>query len=64
MSLCALIYTKIRRIILVDDMIQIMIVGNQLYYSLSLLKRQSILMLTELPGMFSSWNTDQAILVT
>ena len=29
----------------------IMIVGNQLYSSLSLLKRQSLLMLTELPGM-------------
>ena len=32
-------------------MIQIMIVGNQLYSSLSLLVRQSMLMLTELPGM-------------
>ena len=29
MSLCALIYSKIRRITSVDDMIQIMIVGNQ-----------------------------------
>ena len=53
MNLCALIYRKIRRIIFVDDMIQIMIVGNKLYSSLSLLKRQSMLMLTELPGMFS-----------
>ena len=45
MRLCALIYSKIRRI-------QIMIVGYQLYSSLSLLKRQlSMLMLTELPGM-------------
>ena len=51
MSLCALIYSKIRRITSVDDMIQIMIVGNQLYSGLSLLKRQSLLMLTELPGM-------------
>ena len=51
MSLCALIYSKIRRITAVDDMIQIMIVGDQLYSSLSLLKRQSMLMLTELPGM-------------
>ena len=32
-------------------MTQIMIVGNQLYSGLSLLKRQSLLMLTELPGM-------------
>ena len=32
-------------------MIQIVIVGNQLYSSLSLLARQSMLMLTELPGM-------------
>ena len=51
MSLCALIYSKIRRITSVDDMIQIVIVGNQLYSSLSLLARQSMLMLTELPGM-------------
>ena len=32
-------------------MIQIMTVGNQLYSSLSLLARQSTLMLTELPEM-------------
>ena len=49
MSLCALIYSKIRRI--TYDMIQIMTVGNQLYSSLSLLATQSILMLTELPEM-------------
>ena len=35
----------------VDDMIQIMTVGNQLYSSLSLLARQSMLMLTDLPEM-------------
>ena len=51
MSLCALSYSKIRRITSVDDMIQIVIVGNQLYSSLSLLARQSMFMLTELPGM-------------
>ena len=51
MSLCALIYSKIRRITSVDDVIQIMTVGNQLYSSLSLLARQSMLMLTELPEM-------------
>ena len=50
MSLCALIYSKIRRISSVD-MIQIVIVGNQLYSSASLLARQSMLMLTELPGI-------------
>ena len=37
MSLCSLINSKIRRITSVDDMIQIMTVGNQLYSSLSLL---------------------------
>ena len=51
MSLCSLINSKIRRITSVDDMIQIIIVGTQLYSSLSLLARQSMLMLTELPGM-------------
>ena len=35
----------------VDDMIQIMITGYQLYSSLSLLKRRYMLMLAELPGM-------------
>ena len=50
MSLCALIYSRIRRITSVD-MIQIVVVGNQIYSSLSLLARQSVLMLTELPGM-------------
>ena len=64
MNLWALIYSKIRRIIFVDDMIQIMIVGNKLYSSLALLKRQSMLMLTELPGMFSSLNTVQVTLIT
>ena len=41
-------------------MTQIMIVGIQLYSSLSLLARQSMLMLTEMPGM----NTITVILVT
>ena len=50
MSLCALIYSKITATS-VDDMTQIMVVGIQLYSSLSLLARQSMLMLTELPGM-------------
>ena len=60
MSLCVLIYSKITKITSVDDMTQIMIVGIQLYSSLSLLARQSMLMLTELPGM----NTMTVILVT
>ena len=51
MSPCALIYSKITKITSVDDMTKIMIVGIQLYPSLSLLARQSMLMLTELPGM-------------
>ena len=51
MSLCALIYSKITKITSVDDMTQIMIVGIQLYSSLSLLTRQSMLMLRSLPGM-------------
>ena len=51
MSLCVLIYSKVRKIASVDDMIQIMIVDNQLYSSLSLLVRQSVLMLTELPRL-------------
>ena len=37
MSLNALIYSKIRRITSVNDMIQIMTVGGQLYSSLPLL---------------------------
>ena len=53
MSLCALIYSRIRRIISVDDMIQIVTIGSQIYSSLSLLARQSMLMLTELPEMVS-----------
>ena len=52
MSLCALIYSKIRRITSVDDMIQIVTVGSQIYSSLSLLARQSML-LTELPELVS-----------
>ena len=53
MSLCALIYSKIRRVTSVDDMIQIVTVGSQIYSSLSLLARQSMLMLTELPEILS-----------
>ena len=63
--------SKIRRITSVNDMIQIMTVGNQLYSSLLFLARQSMLMLTELLEMcttclsdFSSLNTVNVILVT
>ena len=51
MSPCALIYSKITKMTSVDDMTQVMIVGIQLYSCLSLLARQSMSMLTELPGM-------------
>ena len=51
MRLCALIYGKIRRITSVDDMIQVMTFGGQLYSSLSLLTTQSMLLLTELTEM-------------
>ena len=73
-SLCALTYSKITKITSVDDMTHIMIVGIQLYSSLSLLARQSMLMLmlmlTEFSGMvtvfeqFSNLNTVTVILVT
>ena len=52
MRLCALIYGKIiTKITSVDDMTPVMIVGIQLYSSLSLLARQSMFMLTELLGI-------------
>ena len=51
MSLRALIYSKITKITSVHDMTQVMIVAIQLYSSRSVLARQSMLMLTELPGM-------------
>ena len=49
MSLCALIYSKITKITSVGNMTQKMIVGIQSYSSLSVLARQSMLTLTELP---------------
>ena len=45
MSLCTLIHSKITKVTSVDDMAQIMI------FCLSLLARQSMLVLTGLPGM-------------
>ena len=53
MSLFAIIYSKIRRITTVDEMIQIMTVGDQLYSSLLLLAIQSMSILTESPEMAS-----------
>ena len=50
-SLCALIYCKIKGINTVNDLIQIMHIGNELYNTLSQLAHQSYLMLTELPTM-------------
>ena len=72
MSLCALIYSKIRRITSVDDMIQIMTVGNQLYSSLLLLASEDNLCSCEQNCQkwlqclsdFSSLNTVKVILVT
>ena len=66
-SLCALIYSKITKITSVDDMTQIMIVGVQLYSSLSPLARQSMLMLTEFSGMvtvFEQFSTLNKVTVT
>ena len=53
MRLYTYIYSTIRRIASVDDMIQIMIVGYQSYSSRSQLARESMLMLmlTELPEL-------------
>ena len=67
MSLCALIFSKITKITSVDDMTQIMIIGIRLCSSLSLLARQSMLMLTEwlqCLSNFSTLNTVTVILVT
>ena len=51
MSLCALICSEVRTINSGNDMVQIMNFGNELYTSLSMLVRQSLLMFTELPAM-------------
>ena len=51
MSLRSLIYNNKQGISSVNDFIQIMNIGNQLYSSLSQLERHSYLMQTELPRM-------------
>ena len=53
MSLCALIYHNMKGIGNPDDLKQIMHIGNQPYSSLSLLSRQSFLLLTDLPSMLT-----------
>ena len=58
MSLCALIYHNIKGIGNPDDLKQIMLIGNQLYSSLSLLSRQSFLLLTDLPSMLTVLEED------
>ena len=49
MSLCALMYHNMKGIGNPDDLKQIMLIGSQLYSSLSQLSRQSFLLLTDLP---------------
>ena len=58
MSLCSLIYINKQGISSVNDLIQIMNIGNHLYSSLSQLARQSYLMQTELPTMLNALDTD------
>ena len=57
MSLCSLIYNYKMGINSSSDLVQIMNIGNQLYSSLSLLARQSYLMITELPTMLNVFET-------
>ena len=58
MSLCSLIYINTRVISSANDLIQIMIIGNQLYSSLSRLARQAYLMQSELPTALNVFDTD------
>ena len=58
MSLCSLIYNNKQGISSVNDLIQIMNIGNQLYSSLSQLARHSYLMQTELPTMLNVLDTN------
>ena len=53
MSLCALVYHNMKGIGNPDDLKQIMHIGNRLYSSLSILSRQSFLLLTDLPSMLT-----------
>ena len=53
MCLCALIYYNMKGISNPGDLKEIMLIGNQLYSSLSKLVRKSFLLLTELPTMLT-----------
>ena len=53
MSLCALVYYRIKGINSSNDLVQIMNMGNELYSILSQSTGQSYLMLTELPSMIT-----------
>ena len=58
MSLCALMYHNMKGIGNPDDLKQIMLIGSQLYSSLSQLSRQSFLLLTNLPSMLTVLEED------
>ena len=58
MSLCSLIYNNKQGISSVNDLIQIMNIGDQLYSSLSQLDKHSYLMQTELPTMLNVLDTN------
>ena len=58
MSLCSMIYNNKQGFSSVNDLIQIMNIGNQSFSSLFQLARQSYLMQTELPTMLSVLDTD------
>lgn len=68
MSLCALIYSYANTLNTSIDLIAVMNIGNELYSGLSRLSRQSYMMLTGLPELFTvlnkliSLNTAQVIL--
>ena len=49
--MCIVIYHNMKEIGNPDDLKQMMHIGNQLYSSLSLLSRQSFLLLRDLPSM-------------
>ena len=58
MSLCVLISQNMKGISNPNDLKQIMLIGNQLYSSLSQLSRQSFLLLTDLPSMLTVLEED------
>lgn len=58
MSLCSLIYNAKYSTTSAEDLVEIMNIGNELYYSLSRISRNSFLMLTELPTMITVFDTN------